>query len=112
MLASSSKRAFSSTMAATCLPFSAARMSDGHDRAVAAGAVERLLDPEHRRVLGRLGDEGLDRGGERVVGVVDQHVALAQHGEELGRLVGRRGQAAAASSGVQVSPCRSGRSRA
>ena len=80
-------------MAATCLPFSAARMSEPDDRAVAAGAVERLLDAEHRRVLGRLRDEGLDRGGERVVGVVHQDVALAQHGEELGRIVRGRGQA-------------------
>ena len=58
-----------------------------------AGAVERLLDPEHGRVLRGLGHEGLHRGGEGVVGVVHQDVALAQHGEELGRLVGRRGQA-------------------
>ena len=65
----------------------------GHDGAVPAGAVERLLDPQHGGVLGRLGDEGLDRGGEGVVGVVDQHVALAQDGEELGRLMGRRRQA-------------------
>ena len=63
-----------------------------HDGAVAAGAIEGLLDPEHRRVLGRLRHEGLDGGGERVVGVVHQHVALAQQREELGRVVGRRRQ--------------------
>ena len=63
-----------------------------HDRTVAAGAVERLLDPEHGRVFGRLRHEGLDRGGERVVRVVHQHVALAQQGEELGRIVGDLGQ--------------------
>ena len=38
-------------------------------------------------------DEGLDRGGEGVVGVVHQHVALAQQGEELGRVVRHHGQA-------------------
>ena len=63
------------------------------DRAVEAGAVERLLDAEDGRVVGRLGDEGLDRGGERVVGVVDEHVALAQHGEELVGVVRRVGEA-------------------
>ncbi len=41
----------------------------------------------------RLGDERLDRRGERVVGVVDEHVALAQHGEELVGVVRRVGEA-------------------
>ncbi len=47
--------------------------------------VQRLLDREHGRVLRRLRDEGLDRRGEGVVGVVDEHVALAQHREEVRR---------------------------
>ena len=50
---SSSKRAFSSTIAATCLPLSAARTSACDDRRVAAGAVERLLDREHVGIVGR-----------------------------------------------------------
>ncbi len=53
MLFSSSKRALSSTRAATCLPFSAARARARDDGRVAAGAVEGLLDREHVRVVGR-----------------------------------------------------------
>ena len=65
------------------------------DRAVTGGPVERVLDAEHVGVVGRLGDERLDRVGERVVGVVQQHVALAQHREDVRALVVRR-QAVAA----------------
>ena len=69
------------------------RLDEGlDDRAVEAGPVQRLLDAEHRRVVGRLRHEGLDRRGERVVGVVDQHVALSEHGEELVRIVRGRGE--------------------
>ena len=48
-----------------------------HDRRVAAGAVERLLDRAHVGVGGGLLEERLHRGGERVVGMVQQDVALA-----------------------------------
>ena len=47
------------------------------ERRVVARAVHGLLDREHVRVGDRLLDEALDRGGERVVGVVDEQVALA-----------------------------------
>ena len=49
--------------------------------AIARGAVQRLLDGEDAGIGGGLLDEGLHRGGEGVVGVVDQDVALGQHGE-------------------------------
>ena len=38
-------------------------------------------------ILGRLGDEPLDRGGERLVRVVDEDVAGPDRGEDVGRLV-------------------------
>ena len=44
---------------------------------VARGAVERLLDRQHVRVGGGLLDEPLHRGGERVVGVVQEYVVAA-----------------------------------
>ena len=55
------------------------------DRRVAAGAVERLLDGQHVRVGGGLLDEALHAGGERVVRVVHQDVALAQPVEDAAR---------------------------
>ncbi len=45
------------------------------DGRVAARAVKRLLDGEHARVAGGLLDK-LDHGVERLVGVVQQDVAL------------------------------------
>ena len=60
------------------------------DRGVAGGAVEGLLDRQHLRVLGRLLDEPLHAGGEGVVRVVQQHVALLQRGEHVGRLARSR----------------------
>ena len=59
------------------------------DRGVARRAVERLLDRQHVRVGGGLLDEALHRGGERVVGVVQQHVVAAcglEHVDGCGRL--------------------------
>ena len=53
------------------------------DRRVGAGAVQRLLDGQHARVGGRLGEERLHRRGERIVGVVQQDVALADRGEDV-----------------------------
>ena len=55
------------------------------DRRVTGSAVERLLDGEHVRVSRGLLDEPLHAGRERVVGVVHEDVALAQHLEEVGR---------------------------
>ena len=55
------------------------------DRRVARGAVERLLDREHVRVGGRLLDEPLDRGAERVVRVVQEYVAALQRLEHVDR---------------------------
>ncbi len=57
------------------------------DRRIARRAVQRLLDRQHVRVVGGLGDEPLDRCGERLVRVVDQDVAGADRGEHVGRLV-------------------------
>ena len=46
-----------------------------------------MLDTEHVGVDGRLGDECLDRVGERVVGVVQQHVSLSEDREDVRALV-------------------------
>ena len=48
------------------------------------GAVERLLDRQHRRILGGDLQEALHRGGERVVRMVDQQVALTDDAEQVG----------------------------
>ena len=77
----SSKRAFSSTMQTACLPRSAAVDQRRDERRVGAGPVDGLLDREHVRVGDGLLDEALDRGRERVVGMVDEDVALADRGE-------------------------------
>ena len=61
------------------------------DRRVAArGAVQRLLDREHVRIDGRLTHELHDRI-ERLVRVVQEHVAFADHREDIGRADQRLG---------------------
>ena len=60
------------------------RLDDGR---VARRPVEGLLDRQDVGVVGGLGDEPLDRRGERLVRVVDQDVAGADRGEDVGRLV-------------------------
>ena len=57
------------------------------DRRVARRPVQRLLDRQDVRVVGGLGDEPLDGGGERLVRVVDEDVAGPDGGEDVGRLV-------------------------
>ena len=57
-----------------------------HDRRVAARAVEILLDGDHLGIARRLLDE-VDHRGERVIGVVEQHVLLANHLEYPGDVV-------------------------
>ena len=52
-----------------------------HDRRVTRRAVERLLDRQDVRVGSGLLDEALDGRRERVVRVVDEHVAVAQRRE-------------------------------
>ena len=86
MLRSSSNRAVSSTSTVTCLLRSAARCSAAMIGEPDAGAIERLLDREHVGVVGRLRDEGDDRV-VGVVGVVQQHVAIVEHLEQVGLLV-------------------------
>ena len=61
------------------------RLDDGAGRA--RGPVQGLLDGEHPAVQRRLVDEGLHRGGERIVGMVDQDIALTQDPEQVGRLL-------------------------
>ena len=58
-----------------------------HQRRVVAGAVDGLLDRQHVGVGDRLLDEALDRGGEGVVWVVDEQVALADRREHVDRLL-------------------------
>ncbi len=57
-----------------------------HQRRVVARAVDGLLDREHVRVGHCLLDEALDRGGERVVGMVHEHIAFAHRPEHIGPL--------------------------
>ena len=87
MFASSSKRALISTRTTTCLPRSAARMSDWTIGESPRRPVQRLLDRQDVRIVGGLGDEPLDRRRERLVRVVDEDVAGADRGEHVGRLV-------------------------
>ena len=87
MLALSSKRALSSTSTATCLPRSAARMSE---RTIGLSPDVRysvILMASTCGSTDGLADELLDRGAERVVGVVHEHVAVAEHGEDVEPLV-------------------------
>ena len=56
-----------------------------HERRVVARAVHGLLDREHVGVVDRLLDEALDRGRERVVGVVDEDVAVAHRARRCRR---------------------------
>ena len=58
-----------------------------HQRRVVAGPVDGVLDRQHVGVGDRLLDEALDRGGEGVVGMVDEEVALADRREHVDRLV-------------------------
>ncbi len=51
------------------------------DRGVTRGPVQGLLDGQHVRVGRGLLDEPLHRRRERVVGVVHQHIAVAQRRE-------------------------------
>ena len=51
-----------------------------NDRAVSAGAVERLLDRQDARIIGRLLNE-LHHGIERVERVVQQDVVVGDLGE-------------------------------
>ena len=57
------------------------------ERRIARRAVQRLLDGQDVRIVGGLGDEPLDGRRERLVRVVDQDVAGADRGEDVGRLV-------------------------
>ena len=58
----------------------------GDDRRAAAGAIERLLDREHVGIVGRLREQR-DHRIVGVVRVVQQHVALVEHREQVGLLV-------------------------
>ena len=60
------------------------RLDDGR---VARRPIEGLLDRQDVGVVGGLGDEPLGRRGERLIRVVDQDVAGADRGEDIGRLV-------------------------
>ena len=58
-----------------------------HDGAVAGGAVQRLLDGQHVRVLRGLLEERLHARGERLVRVVHEDVGLADGREDVGAAV-------------------------
>ena len=65
------------------------------DRRIAAGAVERLLDGQHPGIVGRLGDE-LDHRIERLVGMVEQDVALGDRALKMSSPCRSQARAAAA----------------
>ena len=69
-----------------------------HQRRVGARPVDGLLDRQHVRILDRLLDEALHRGGEGVVGVVDEQVA--RRGSRRTRWPPRPSSPAAAAAGV------------
>jgi hypothetical protein len=114
MLASSSKRALSSSTTATCLPPSAAAircLMTCESRDVRYS----VLDRAHLGVAGGLAQEALDRGLERLVGVVHQHAAGVADGVEdraLAEQVDRRlGRVRRIAQRRQSSPASSIRSR-
>ncbi len=93
ILLSSSKRALSSTSTATCFPRSVGLEQGIDHRGVMSHAIEGLFDGEHLRVAGR-GVQEIDDRSERVIGMVDQDIFLAngrkdviglQHVLELGQ---------------------------
>ena len=71
---------------------------------VGAGPVHRLLDRQDVGVVDRLAHERLDGGRERVVGMVDEDVALAHRGEEVGRVSVRPLQRCLGDSGEGLEP--------
>ncbi len=56
------------------------------DRAVARRAVQRLLDGQNVGILRRLLEEALHTRRERLVGVVHEHIRLADRGEDVAAL--------------------------
>ena len=86
MLASSSKRAFSSTSAVTDLPASAASASARTIGESVGGAIERLLDRDHVRIARRLVQE-LHHHVERLVRVMDDEVLLPDGGEAVAAVI-------------------------
>ena len=64
-------------MTVTSFPAWAASASALDDGGVAAGAVQRLLDGQHLRIVGRLFDEIHDRA-KTLEGMVQEDVARAQ----------------------------------
>src|SRR5207245_10924242 len=52
----------------------------------ARGAIERLLDGKDVGIVGRLVDEGFRRGGEGVIGVMDEDVPVLEGLEDIGLL--------------------------
>ena len=82
MLLSSSKRAFSSTSTATCLPFSMALEQALDDRRIASDAIQRDLDRQHFRI-DRGAPQKFDHRLERIEGMMQQHVVAPQHREDI-----------------------------
>ena len=81
-MASSSKRAFSSTSAVTFLPASAASISAATIGRVLRGAVERLLDGDDFRIARGLAQE-LGDDVEGFIRVVDEDVLHADRREDV-----------------------------
>ena len=104
MFASSSKRARSSTMTVTSLPALRRRDQRVHQRRVVPGAVQGLLDGQHLRIGGRLAQE-IHHRREALERVVQQHVLLADHREQ----VGGADAGASGTPGVKIGYLRSGR---
>ena len=88
MLLRSSKRAFSSTSTATCLPCLGGLDQQVDQRRVGADAVERHLDRDDLRIVDGGAQERLDRG-ERIERMVEQEVLVGNLFEDLVGVVGR-----------------------
>ena len=80
MLVSSSKRALSSRDHRDLLASPHSFEQQVHQRRLRAGAVNRLPDGDDVRVFDGTTDE-LHHRRERLVGMMQQHIALAQLGE-------------------------------
>ena len=92
MFAASSKRAFSSTTTATCLPLRAARTRLSMTLVSLDVRYKRHLDGTHLRVARGLFQKTLDGRTERFVGMLQQdRTALADQVKDIGAGAQRAG---------------------
>ena len=84
MLLASSKRARNSTTAVTCLPLLHRLHQRADDPRVAARAIKRLLDRQHAAGPRAACSRNSTTRVKILVGMMQQNVALADGGEQIG----------------------------